>query len=97
MDEETRKGKSMSDALILRSYELPNLDILVKEIWPHSDKWRLEKARIEFSILKSDGQREWFHVSQSPEHVEKFVRAWYKSGGLNDEGNGWKLVNKDVR
>lgn len=69
--------------LKLRSYGLPDLSELVKEIWPQSDEWRLHEGKIEFSIKTSDG-KEWFHSSQAPEYVEAFVRSWYRSGGLNN-------------
>lgn len=75
----------MNEALTLRSYPLPSLERAVKKIWMHSDNWRLEKGKIEFSILKSNGEREWFPLYQSPENVEKFVKAWYRSGGLEED------------
>lgn len=70
--------------LKLRSYDLPDLSELVKKIWFHSDQWRLYEGKIEFSLPISNNEKEWFPLYQSPEHIEKFVRSWYRSGGLNN-------------
>lgn len=68
--------------LQLRSYDLPDLEKLVKEIWPQSDKWRLNEGKIEFSLRKSHNEREWFPLYRAPEKVEKFVKTWHSMGGL---------------
>lgn len=62
---------------------LEDLENLVKNIWPHSDKWRLKDGKIEFSIRKAKQKIEWFSLYQSPERIEKFVRNWALMGGLN--------------
>jgi hypothetical protein len=74
----------MNEILTLRSYPLPDLQELVKPIWSSSYKWRLCEGRIEFALPTSNKGEKWFHVSRAPEKVEKFVRAWYQSGGLNN-------------
>jgi hypothetical protein len=65
--------------------ELKDLEILVKGIWPHCDKWRLCNGHIEFSVKKGKNDREWFPLFRAPYHVEKFVRAWESMGGLNNQ------------
>lgn len=68
---------------------LHELDDLVKKIWPHSDKWRLNHDQIEFSIQCIYGI-EWFPIYRAPVRIEKFVYAWLKSGGLNSESDNVK-------
>jgi hypothetical protein len=73
-----------SEILFLRSYPLPDLSTLVKEIWTQSDDWRLYKGKIEFSLKNSNDEKEWFPLYKSPVNVEKFVKSWYRSGGLSN-------------
>ncbi len=61
--------------------ELIELSILVKKIWPCSEKWRFNNGNIEFSIKKSDGFDEWFPFYQAPIKVETFIRSWMLCGG----------------
>ncbi len=73
------------ELLKLRTYELPDLEILVKNIWPQSDKWRIYLGKVEFSLPKSNNEREWFPLYMSPESVEKFVKNWVRMGGLSHQ------------
>lgn len=65
-------------------YELPGLSKLIKNFWNQSHKWRFNEGNIEFSLPTTFGD-EWFPLYQSPLHVEKFVKAWIKSGGLSND------------
>ena len=75
----------MTKDLQFRNYYLKNLEGLIKPVWNHSDRWRLFKGKIEFSILCSDGERDWFPLCVAPENVVRFVKAWCHSGGLSFE------------
>ena len=71
------------ECLTLRSYPLPELKELIKPMYAHIHNWRLNEGKIEFSLSCTGGE-EWFPLFQAPLHVEKFVRAWVSSGGLNE-------------
>lgn len=67
----------------LTSCALPDLSRLVKAIWSHSDEWRLQDGKVEWSIKSSYG-RQWFPLYQSPASVEDFVNAYINRGGLSE-------------
>jgi hypothetical protein len=74
----------MNEILTLRSYPLDDLQDLIKPVWSSSYKWRLYEGKIEFAIQTTHGDH-WFPLYKAPEKVEKFVKAWYRSGGLNNQ------------
>ncbi len=73
---------NIKDIFPIESYDLPDLTELVKQIWNSPAEWYLNEGKIGFLLPKSNGMREWFPLHNSPEKVESFVRAWYKSGAL---------------
>jgi hypothetical protein len=74
--------------------DLPDLAKEVKKIWLQSDEWRRNNGSIEYSLGRSDGNKEWFPYCIAPFSVQKYVTAWEKLNATKRERREDRILIK---
>jgi hypothetical protein len=61
---------------------MEDLLIEIKKYWEHVHSIRKNNDLIQFSLMKSNNEIEWFPIYMAPEEVEKLCHRYVKLGWI---------------
>ena len=68
----------------MKQIDLPELTEVIRPMWCPVVSLALIDGNVMWTLPRGDGIVEWFPPCRAPVKIEKLIKSWILSGGLND-------------